>query len=253
MRLIPVLLYHSVHSPRAAPIDGLAVSRERFESHLRVIGGSGRVPLTISEIAAGIRGERPLPERPLGITFDDGYEDTPAALDLVCGAGLRASLFVTTGGIGSPGMLRRFQLERLAAMPEHVEIGAHSVSHPHLDLLSPAALARELGHSKARLEQLTGREAGSFAYPYGSHDRRVRAAMIAAGFKAAAAVKNAISHSEDDPWAIARWTVRGGTSDARVAQLLEGTGAPLSWPGERLRTRGYRRVRRLRRAGGGWR
>jgi hypothetical protein len=87
----------------------------------------------------------------------------------------------------------------------------------------------------------------SFAYPYGAHDPRVRAAVIAAGFHSAAAVKNAISHRADDPWAIARWTVDGATDAERIARVLDGRGVPRAWRRERLRTRGYRTVRKLRR------
>jgi hypothetical protein len=71
--------------------------------------------------------------------------------------------------------------------------------------------------------------------------------VIAAGFRSAAAVKNAVSHPGDDPMAIARWTVTEGTPAARIAEVLEGTGVPLAWTHERPRTRAYRAVRRRRR------
>ena len=70
-------------------------------------------------------------------------------------------------------------------------------------------------------------------------------AVIEAGFISAAAVKNALSHWHDDPWAIARFTVLRDTPAEQVARLLAGQGAPLAWAGERLRTRGFRTARRL--------
>ena len=244
---IPILLYHSV--PRGAPdaSDPLAVSYERFAGHLDAVLASGRVALTIGEIAEGLRHERPLPDRAVAITFDDGYENTPDAIELLCERSLRASVYVTTGQIGSAGMIGHDQLQRLAGRPDAVELGAHTVTHPRLDELSLAEAQREVSASKSRLEQLLGRPVTSFAYPYGAHDRQVRQAVIAAGFHSAAAVKNALSHREDDPWAIARWTVDGATDAERIARVLDGRGVPRAWRHERLRTRGYRTVRRLRR------
>ncbi len=71
----------------------------------------------------------------MAITFDDAYEDTPRAVELLRERGLRASVYVTTGQIDSGTMIRREQLEQLARAPETVELGAHTVSHPPLDEL----------------------------------------------------------------------------------------------------------------------
>jgi peptidoglycan/xylan/chitin deacetylase (PgdA/CDA1 family) len=245
---IPILLYHSVPRHPAAVADELSVAYEQFAAHLDAVVQSRRVPVTVGEIAAGLRGERPLPDHAVAITFDDGYEDTLDAIELVRERGLRASLYVTTGQIGARPMISRDQLRHLAEWPDTVELGAHSVTHPHLDELSQSEIEREVSDSKHQLEQLLGRRVATFAYPYGSYDRRVREAVIAAGFQSAAAVKNALSHREDDPWAIARWTVRTVTGAEQVARILDGGGAPCAWRHERLRTRGYRTARRLRRA-----
>jgi peptidoglycan/xylan/chitin deacetylase (PgdA/CDA1 family) len=244
---IPILLYHSV--PRGVPdaSDPLAVSYEQFAEHLDAVLESRRVPLTIGEIAAGLRGERQLPDRAVAITFDDGYENTPDAIALLCARELRTSLYVTTGQVGDAQMIDTAQLRALAERHDAVELGAHTVTHPRLDELSLTEVQREVIDSKRWLEELLERPVSSFAYPYGAHDPRVRAAVIAAGFQSAAAVKNAISHRDDDPWAIARWTVDCTTDAERIARVLDGRGAPRAWRGERLRTRGYRTVRRLRR------
>jgi peptidoglycan/xylan/chitin deacetylase (PgdA/CDA1 family) len=247
LEAIPVLLYHSVPRGALDGTDPLAVTYERFGEHLDAVLASGRVPLTISELADGLRGTRPLPERPVAITFDDGYENTLDALELLCARGLRASLYVTTGEIGAGQMIGREQLQRLAGRPGEIELGAHTVTHPRLDELSLAEVAREVSDSKRCLEEVVERPVTSFAYPYGAHDRQVREAVIVAGFDSAAAVKNAISHREDDPWAIARWTVDSRMDAKRIADVLDGRGVPRAWQRERLRTRGYRTVRRLRR------
>ena len=128
-----------------------------------------------------------------------------------------------------------------------MEIGAHTVSHPHVDELGGDALEQEIAGSKQALETMLEAPVASFAYPHGSYDGRSRAAVIRAGFRSAAAIKNAISHLGDDPFAIARWTVTARTSPEQLARVIRGEGVPTAWSRERLRTRASRTARRARR------
>ena len=187
--------------------DAYAVGRAQFREHVRAIAASGAIALDITTLARGLGGERPLPARAVAVTFDDGFADTLDA----------------------------------------VELGAHGVRHVRLDELAIGAIDEELTASRACLEDLVQAPVRSFAYPHGAYDRRVRSRVAAARYASAAAVKNALSHAGDDPLAVARWTVMRDTPAARVAEILEGRGAPLAWRRERLRTRGWRHVRRARR------
>jgi peptidoglycan/xylan/chitin deacetylase (PgdA/CDA1 family) len=202
--------------------------------------------LTVTELAECLRGERRLEREAVVLTFDDGYAGTyEAALELLR-RGMSATIYITTGTIGGEGMLTAAEIQRLARL-EGVEIGAHTVSHPRLDELSGDALEQEIVGSKHMLETVLNAPVASFSYPYGSHDRRSRAAVIHAGFRSAAAIKNAISHVEDDPFAIARWTVTAHTSPEQLTRVLRGEGVPTAWAGEHLRTRAWRAARRARR------
>jgi peptidoglycan/xylan/chitin deacetylase (PgdA/CDA1 family) len=246
MTIIPVLLYHSVDDRPRTRDRAFAVSRAEFEAHAAAIRSSGRSSLRISELAAGLRGERVLPERALAVTFDDGFANTYEAVETLLGGGIASTVYVPTGSIGQPDRLAHSRLWELANATL-VEVGAHSVSHPYLDELDSREVAEEVGASKAQLEQMAGVTVSSFSYPHGAYDRRVREAVIAAGYRSAVAVKNALSHTDDDPFAIARWTVMAGTPASRVAEVLEGQGVPRAWAHERLRTVAFRIVRRGRR------
>jgi peptidoglycan/xylan/chitin deacetylase (PgdA/CDA1 family) len=204
------------------------------------------VAVCITELADALRGRRSLPERPVAITFDDGFADTHDAVKALLRRGLSSTVYVTTGMVGRADRLSRSDLAALSRLPG-VELGAHAVRHRRLDELDDRELADEIRTSKAALEELAQRAVLSFAYPHGAYDRRVRDAVIAAGYRSAAAVKNAASHPGDDPFAIARWTVTAGTRASRIAEVLEGEGIPPAWGPERLRTRGYRAARRQRR------
>jgi peptidoglycan/xylan/chitin deacetylase (PgdA/CDA1 family) len=242
---IPVLLYHSVDDHPERGGRRHTVSRACFAEHVDAIVASGRVAVEITELADALRGG-PLPERPVAVTFDDGFADTYDAVEALLRQGLPSTVYVTTGELGRADRLSRSELAALSRVLG-VEVGAHAVRHRRLDELDDRELAEEVRTSKAELETLTQQAVASFAYPHGAYDRRVRQAVIAAGYRSAAAVKNAASHRGDDPFAIARWTVTAGTRAARIAEVLEGEGIPRAWGGERLRTRGYRAARRHRR------
>lgn len=241
--LVPILLYHSVNDRPPVGQEAFTVRPAAFREHVGAISEAGRTALSISEFASALRGERSLPSQAMLVTFDDGFDDTRTAVELLLDAGLTSSVFVASGSIGERAMLTSSGVRELAGL---IEVGAHSVTHPRLDELDAARATQEICSSKATLEDLIEAPVRSFAYPHGAYDRRVRAAVVDAGFSAAAAVKNALSHYQDDPYALARVTVMAGTSTHEVRMLLAGSGAPAAWRHERIRTRGYRVLRRLK-------
>jgi peptidoglycan/xylan/chitin deacetylase (PgdA/CDA1 family) len=244
--VIPVLLYHSVNNNPSRHDRPYAVSRAGFAEHAAAIRASGRVAVLVTELAAALRSERRLPERPVAVTFDDGFADTYDAVELLLGIEVSSTVYIPSAAVGARARMSRSAVAEIARL-QSVEVGAHGVHHLYLDELDDSALADEVQVSKAQLEDLTQVSVHSFAYPHGAHGRRAREAVISAGYRSAAAVKNAVSHVGDDPFAIARWTVKHGTPASRIAEVLEGDGVPRAWANERLRTRAFRAVRRQRR------
>lgn len=242
VKVIPVLLYHRI---AADPGDCYAVPPAAFAAHVQMIAASGRMALTISQLAEVLKAPAGDGRRYVAVTFDDGFAETLDAARSLTAVGIAATVYVTTGQIGAPGMLSGEHVRALARM-DGVEVGAHTVSHPYLDELQQVEAEAEIAGCRDALAALDI-AARTFAYPHGAYDQAVRASVIKAGFSSAAAVKNALSHKGDDPWAIARFTVMSDASTEQVARLLEGQGAPLAWKRERLRTRAYRGARRLSR------
>jgi peptidoglycan/xylan/chitin deacetylase (PgdA/CDA1 family) len=250
MTAIPVLLYHSVADAPSSWISGFTVTPATFERHMDAVVASGRTAMTVRGLRDNLRLGRPLPERPVLITFDDGFADTATvAGPALARRGLCSTVYVTTAVIGgvSPGedaMVDWSQIEELSAMG--TEIGAHSHTHPELDMLPEAAVRHEVELPKRMLEERLGEEVPSFAYPFGYSNPMVRRLVSEAGYASACSVKNALSSSADPSFAIARLTVTSRTSDGRMRQWLEGGGAPVGRRQERLVSRGWRTWRRTR-------
>jgi len=250
---VPVLLWHAVGD--VADGDPFRVTTAAFRRHLDLVVASGRQPITAAEYGRVLRGESTGPQRPVVLTFDDGYADLlDEVVPQFAARGLCGTAFVTSGYVGRPGMLTPDGLRHLAApqAATHLELGAHSVNHPHLDVLPPRAALAEIVDSGRALEDAVGRAVSSFAYPHGSHSARTRVLVRRAGYLTAHAVKNALSHPGDDVWGVARYTITAATPDERVRDVLDGAGAPFAPRRERLLTRGYRQVRRARHLAGRW-
>src|SRR5690242_15018302 len=71
---IPILMYHKVGSPVRHRADRfLNVSSASFSRQMALLKRLGYVGITLEEAVDGLAGLRPLPRRPVCVTFDDGY------------------------------------------------------------------------------------------------------------------------------------------------------------------------------------
>lgn len=243
---IPVLLYHSVAESENAGLPGYNATPEEFERQIDALVASGREVVDFAELGRRLRDRTAIGEL-AAITFDDGYVDNLAACRRLSERGLPATVFITTGMTGLDNTMNHEQLRQLDALPG-IELGAHSVSHPHLDALGVDEAREEIERSRADLAEIIGHPVATFAYPHGAYSPAVLRIVREAAFDAVAAVKNAFSHPADDPLAIARWTIHSGVSIDDVTAIVNGRGAPIAWRGERLRTRAARLARRTRHA-----
>ena len=251
---IPILSFHSVTDGPGPDLATWSVTPARFGEHLDCLLDEGRTPLTVTDFVAAVAGRRELPECPVMVTFDDGYADFVPAADQMAARGIVSTLYVTTGplvgsptvGMPSAPMLTAEQLAPLEALG--VEIGAHSHHHFHIDVAPWSVALDEIRRPKAILEEMLRHPITSFAYPHGSYRVAVRDQVRAAGYTSACAVRNAFSSIADDPFSLARLTVRDFTTTDTVRDWLQGRGAPIAPNRELWRTKVWR-VRRWAAAG----
>ena len=254
---IPILLYHSITERDAGDFSPFTLSPATFEAHLDLIVRRGHTVLSVGGLVEHLDHGGPLPDRPVVITFDDGFTDLAEhAWPALAARGLPATAYVTTGFLDQPAQRRHpdhwggLPLLDAATLVEldraGLEIGAHSVTHPQLDCISPGDAAAQVRNSKSALEALLGHSVDSFAYPFGHFDGSVRQAVVDAGFTSACGVKNRLSHVDDDRFALARLTVRSDWDTQQLDRVLDGWKVRTAPKRELVRTRVYRAVRRLR-------
>ncbi len=243
---VPILLYHSVSRTPSVWIEQFTVTPQTFSRHLQLIRAAGLNAITLTALRTALA-QRQLPAKPVVITFDDGFADTlEAAAPLLLAHDFPATVYVTTGFVcgRSPGgdrMLSWSGIRELAVLGH--EIGAHSVTHPELDTLRPAAVWNEVTHCRRDLEQQLGQPIHSFAYPHGYSSPAVRRLVADAGYRSACSVKNALSPDCDPPFTIARLTVTRATTDETLTNWLAGQ-VRVARPRDLLTTKLWRLYRR---------
>ena len=239
-----VLCYHAIsHSWPSA----LAIAPDRLRDQVQHLLAGGLVPATLADVVTG-----KVSGRALVVTFDDGFRSVfTEALPVLSALGVPATVFVPTGYVGSsepmawPGIdqwratehadeLLPMDWDQLRELRDAGwEIGSHSQTHPRLTDLDDERLAAELSSSREACEEALGESCLTLAYPYGTHDERVRAAARDAGYRVAAGMRPGAGdpfcwprigvYPADQPW---RFRVKTSSSvrrlrSSRLGQLLE--------------------------------
>jgi peptidoglycan/xylan/chitin deacetylase (PgdA/CDA1 family) len=244
---VPVLMYHEIADSSATP-SRLAVSPEDFAEQLGYLREAGFNSVTAGELAAVLAGEGELPDRPVVLTFDDGYGDFyDNALPLLKQHGFNGTLFMTTGWAGlSDERKRMLNWRELAEVAEAgIEVGGHTVQHPQLDQLPPERLHEELYASKAAIEDHLSIPVPGLAYPFGYSSARVRQKVREAGYSYAYSVNNYMTKSADDHFALPRLTAQRSTTIDQFRTMVNGH-STMTLHRDRILTSGYSVVRRAR-------
>lgn len=220
-RNIPILMYHSISQSAKSVHAGYwnsCVPPVSFAAQMDYLSHSVHTILSVTQLIHALGGKTPLPERPVVLTFDDGYADFyHSALPVLSRHNLTATVYVVTGCVGrtSLWLQRERQTGRailtwnqIAEISDSgIECGAHTHSHPKLDTL-PLTMAREeIRLSKDLLEQHLGQQVTSFAYPYGYYTSDIRRLVKEAGFTSACAVNYAMCSDKADHFTLERLAV----------------------------------------------
>ena len=218
---VPILMYHQV-TPRPLPsYRKYALTPQAFAAQMQWLALAGHHPITLDQFLAARRGQAVLPRRAVVITFDDGYQDLlPHAVPVLQAHGFPAIFYLVAGLMGQTtawmagsGLALALPLMDWAGArglaAAGIQCGGHSLSHPRLAELDPAASRRELLESRLRLEDRLGTAVPHLAYPYGSYNESVRNQAAECGYETACSVRIGLSDAGDDLLALHRVPISG--------------------------------------------
>lgn len=176
---ISVLLYHRFDENR---FPTTTTSSAQFEQHMAYLKSHGYTVLTMDQLADCVEGRRPVPEKGVVITIDDGFiSEYNNAVPILRKYGYPFCIFVFTHAIGSKNYMSWGQLKQLESWGG--EVGCHTYSHPRLINLPEKGIEQEIMGPKDSMEKKLGHKVKYFAYPYGQYDDAVRAVAKRAGFR----------------------------------------------------------------------
>jgi peptidoglycan/xylan/chitin deacetylase (PgdA/CDA1 family) len=207
-----VLCYHAVRSAA------------RFAAQLDVLAGHGYAIVPLPRALAWLGGGEPLPTPAALLTFDHVYAgQLEHAVPVLDERAAPATFFPVAADLIASGEHRR----AVAALARagHT-IGAHTQSHRPLPRLADAEVRRELAASREVVEDVAGRRAAVFCYPFGAWDARVAALVGEAGYEAAFTVDLGVVRRGDDPYRLRRACVLGEPRPREFGAFVSGA-APL--------------------------
>jgi peptidoglycan/xylan/chitin deacetylase (PgdA/CDA1 family)/glycosyltransferase involved in cell wall biosynthesis len=184
-KTLPVLMYHRIGPALPGTYPELTVAPGRFKKQMEWLKRNGYTTIGAGDWLAWRRAGKPLPQKPVLLTFDDAYEAlVEHAFPVLQEHGFTAAVFVVTGEIGGENSWDRNdgsssircmseeQIMRWSA--EGIEFGAHTRTHADLTTLSQSELEMEVAGSRDDLAAILGTAPLSFAYPFGYYNDAAR-------------------------------------------------------------------------------
>ena len=190
---VPVLLYHHIDDTGDG---GSCIEEGNFLRHLDALAAAGYTTVTMEQLADYVQKGKPLPPKPIAITFDDGYlSNYEIAYPALAERGMKATIFVIGVSVGKDTykdtgepIYPHFSYEQAREMEDSgvISVQTHTYDmHQYLPFEPDGgrkgvlplesetqeeyldALREDLQLGIRELEQETGRENISLAYPFG--------------------------------------------------------------------------------------
>ena len=206
-------MYHRVSNTRG---DDSAVLPHEFKRQMEFLAEFGYQVLDLGDLVSAVVSKKPLTNRSVVLTFDDGFDETHAETCAILKKhNYPATFFLISGLIGkyADWMLNRPRLmnwdDARSLVRDGFAIGSHALTHCRLDHLSTDDAREEIFRSKRVLEDGLGVAVRSFAYPFGSWNGTLRNLVIQSGYDGACTTQCGFNGDASDIFALRRIDIDG--------------------------------------------
>ena len=201
---VPILRYH--HLVEAGEAGGATMTVGAFADQMAALHAAGYTPVDIWQMRDYVEQGAELPEKPILITFDDGYESNYSlAYPILKQYGFKATIFAIGVSIGKDTykdtgkpIIPHFSLEQAEEMTDSglITVASHGYDVHQAEGLDPdpirqGALQREgeteteyveyLTNDALHMQALLGEAGKFFSYPEDKHDLRCLVILHRAG------------------------------------------------------------------------
>ncbi|MBQ8298552.1 MAG: polysaccharide deacetylase family protein [Clostridia bacterium] len=249
---LPILMYHHLVDDAD---NEMAITPELFEEHIRTILANGYVPVSLEEVAFFVEGSGDLPEKPICITFDDGYlSNYEIAFPLLKKYNAKAAIAIVGTTVGATTykdtgveIIPHFDFEHAKEMEESglISIISHTYDMHQSELLESGDeirisigklqneteeeyerfLKKDFEKISSMIRENLGKETIAVAYPRGVSDDVANKIFKEAGVKITLATTNGINKIEkgnlDSMYKLNRYTIGEHISCEELMRLLD--------------------------------
>lgn len=219
----PILMYHYIrdYTSTKDPIGiALSVAPQKLEEQLQEIQKEGFETITFDDLEAAWSNVKTLPEKPIILTFDNGYRDFyETAFPLLKKYKMKATSYVITGFIGKDQYVTAAQIKEMD-MSGLITIASKTVNHADLFQQKRIGMQYEMRQSKKTLEELVGHEIKYLSYPLGRYNKVIREETERAGYRNATLTDLGYDHPEKDRYTMTRVRIPGQASIEKFKKLI---------------------------------
>ncbi len=219
---VPVLMYHAVSDDLWGYWD-LFVSPQTIEEELLYLQENGFETIWFEDLS-----HVEDYEKPVILTFDDGYDDNYTELfPLLQKYNAKATIFVIPKAIGTPHKMTAEQIYELSRSGL-VSIQSHTYSHGNLSTMDEETLIFEMEESQKYLAALTGQVPYAVCYPEGT---RSELSIEVAGryYDYGLLMNGQIYNTSDDPLRVKRFYVPRGYDLGSFRWSVQEAGTSRNW------------------------
>lgn len=226
---VPILMYHYVSEPPPGSdvyrVD-LSVTPDQFRQQMTYLRDNGYTTIDLYELSTAIVSQTELPDKPVLLTFDDGYLDNyENAYPILEEFGFKGTFFIVSEFIdkGREGYMTWPMIKEMAQAGHRVE--SHSRTHPDLTEKDRDGLIWEILGSQETIAAHVGYQPRYFCYPGGDYNEATIQMLAELDFWGAVTTENGSWHGFNDRFEWRRIRIRNTTSLDEFARLteLEGT------------------------------
>jgi peptidoglycan/xylan/chitin deacetylase (PgdA/CDA1 family) len=230
---VPILVYHVINTQpdQSTANPALYVPADEFSSQMQALKADGWHAVTLNQVAAyWARGTSLGTGKPIVITFDNGYASHYVnALPVLKRLGwVGVENLPVTGLPPSDGGLSETQVRALIA--GGWELDCQGLTTAPLSGGDPTRLTSDLSSARQTLRSRYGVPVNWFAYPSGSYDDTVVAAVRAAGYVGATTLSAGWAGPQQDRFRLPRLEVAGGTTPTDLLTQISSAKATTSAP-----------------------
>lgn len=224
---VPILNYHKVDILNHA----LSVSPQEFEEQMEYLYKNGFHTIAPDQLMAYLKYGKKLPDKPIMITFDDGYLDNYTnAYPIMKKYDFTATIFIITNLIAQDNRFMNWDQVREMQQNGFV-FGSHTANHKSLTSLTRDQVMNELSQSRDEMARQLGKSPKYFAYPTGTYNGEIEEMVRAAGYRAAFTIEYGQVGADSDLYLLQRIPIFKGQKTFRSffirlngASILEGLG-----------------------------